>query len=104
MVVVNYEGKNRKGKVFDSSYERNEPAEFPLNRVIKGWTEGMKLVGKGGKITLWIPAELAYGERGAGRDIGANEALEFSVEVVDVKPYVEPAPADSTKVAEPAKK
>ena len=90
MVVVNYEGKNRKGKVFDSSYERNEPAEFPLNRVIKGWTEGMKLVGKGGKITLWIPAELAYGERGAGRDIGANEALEFSVEVVDVKPYVEP--------------
>ena len=56
----------------------------------------MKLVGKGGKITLWIPAELAYGERGAGRDIGANEALEFSVEVVDVKPYVEPAPADST--------
>ena len=88
MVVVNYEGKNRKGKVFDSSYERNEPAEFPLNRVIKGWTEGMKLVG----------------ERGAGRDIGANEALEFSVEVVDVKPYVEPAPADSTKVAEPAKK
>ena len=104
VVVVNYEGKNRKGKVFDSSYERNEPAEFPLNRVIKGWTEGMKLVGKGGKITLWIPAELAYGERGAGRDIGANEALEFSVEVVDVKPYVEPAPADSTKVAEPAKK
>ena len=101
VVVVNYEGKNRKGKVFDSSYERNEPAEFPLNRVIKGWTEGMKLVGKGGKITLWIPAELAYG---AGRDIGANEALEFSVEVVDVKPYVEPAPADSTKVAEPAKK
>ena len=47
---------------------------------------------------------MAYGERGAGRDIGANEALEFSVEVVDVKPYVEPAPADSTKVAEPAKK
>ena len=104
VVVVNYEGKTRKGKVFDSSYERNEPAEFPLNRVIKGWTEGMKLVGKGGKITLWIPAELAYGERGAGRDIGANEALEFTVEVIDVKPYVEPAPADSTKVAEPVQK
>ena len=94
VVVVNYEGKNRKGKVFDSSYERDEPAEFPLNRVIKGWTEGMKLVGKGGKITLWIPAELAYGERGAGSDIGPNDALEFSVEVLDVKPYVEPAPAE----------
>ena len=103
MVVVNYEGKNRKGKVFDSSYERNEPAEFPLNRVIKGWTEGMKLVGKGGKITLWIPAELAYGEA-AGRDIGANEALEFSAGGGRRETHVEPAPADSTKVAEPAKK
>ena len=104
VVVVNYEGKTRKGKVFDSSYERNEPAEFPLNLLIKGWTEGMKLVCKGVNITLWIPAELAFGERGAGRDIGANEALEFTVEVIDVKPYVEPAPADSTKVAEPVQK
>lgn len=103
VVVVNYEGKNRKGKVFDSSYERNEPAEFPLNRVISGWTEGMKLVGKGGKIKLWIPSELAYGERGAGRDIGANEALEFTVEVIDVKPYVEPAPAEGAEAAEAAK-
>ena len=101
---VHYRGTLANGTEFDSSYRRGQPAEFPLNRVIKGWTEGMKLVGKGGKITLWIPAELAYGKRGAGRDIGANEALEFSVEVVDVKPYVEPAPADSTKVAEPAKK
>lgn len=103
VLVVNYEGKNRKGKVFDSSYERNEPAEFPLNRVISGWTEGMKLVGKGGKIKLWIPSELAYGERGAGRDIGANEALEFTVEVIDVKPYVEPAPAEGAEAAEAAK-
>ena len=78
--------------MFDSSYEREEPAEFPLNRVIPGWTEGMKLVGKGGAITLWIPADLAYGPRGAGRDIGPNEALQFEVEIVDVKPYVEPAP------------
>ncbi len=97
VVVVNYEGKTRKGKVFDSSYERNEPAEFPLNRVIKGWTEGLKLVGKGGKITLWIPDSLAYGDRGAGRDIGPNEALEFSVEVIDIKPYVEPVKEEPAK-------
>ena len=80
--------------------EGDEPVEFPLNRVIPGWTEGMQLVGKGGKITLWIPAELAYGSRGAGRDIGPNEALEFEVELVDVTPYEAPAPADSTATAE----
>lgn len=94
VVVVNYKGTTRDGKVFDSSYDRGEPAEFPLNRVIPGWTEGMQLVGKGGAITLWIPADLAYGPRGAGRDIGPNEALQFEVEIVDVKPYVEPAPAE----------
>ena len=57
-------------------------------------------MGKGGTITLWIPADLAYGARGAGRDIGPNEALEFEVELIDVAPYVEPAPADSTATAE----
>jgi FKBP-type peptidyl-prolyl cis-trans isomerase FkpA len=86
VVLVNYEGKTSEGKVFDSSYERGEPISFPLNRVIKGWTEGMKLVGEGGQITLWIPAELAYGERGAGADIGPNQALEFKVELIEVNP------------------
>ena len=86
VVKVNYEGKTREGKVFDSSYERGEPISFPLNRVIKGWTEGMKLVKSGGQITLWIPAEMAYGERGAGQDIGPNEALEFKVELLEVNP------------------
>ena len=67
-----------------------ETVEFPLDRVIKGWTEGMKLVGKGGKIVLYIPSDLAYGSHGAGRAIGPNEALEFTVELIDVKPYEEP--------------
>lgn len=84
VVRVNYEGKTRTGKVFDSSYERGEAIEFPLNGVIRGWTEGMKLVKEGGQITLWIPSELAYGERGAGADIGPNEALEFKVELIQV--------------------
>ena len=86
VVLVNYEGKTRTGKVFDSSYERNEPISFPLNGVIKGWTEGMKLVKAGGQITLWIPSALAYGENGAGSDIGPNEALEFKVELLEVNP------------------
>ena len=80
-----------------------ETIEFPLNRVIKGWTEGMKLVGKGGKIILYIPSELAYGPRGAGRAIGPNEALEFTVELIDVKPFAEPAPAvEAAEEAAPA--
>ena len=88
-VEVNYEGKNLEGKVFDSSYERGTTVTFPLNGVIKGWTEGMQYVGEGGEIMLWIPAELAYGDRNVGADIGPNEALTFKVELVSVKPYVE---------------
>ena len=88
-VEVNYEGKNLEGKVFDSSYERGATVSFPLNGVIKGWTEGMQYVGEGGEIMLWIPAELAYGDRNVGADIGPNEALTFKVELVSVKPYIE---------------
>ena len=88
VVEVNYEGKTRDGKVFDSSYERGQSISFALNQVIKGWTEGMKLVKAGGQITLWIPSELAYGERGAGEDIGGNEALTFKVELIKVTPAV----------------
>ena len=90
-VEVHYEGTNLDGKVFDSSYERDQTATFPLNGVIAGWTEGMQYVGEGGEIMLYIPAELAYGERGAGGDIHPNEALTFKVELKSVKPHVEPA-------------
>ena len=90
IVKVDYEGTLRNGKVFDSSYQRGEPIEFSLSSVIPGWTEGLQLVGKGGKITLWIPAKLAYGQRGAGRDIGPNEALMFEVELHDIKSGSQP--------------
>ena len=87
MVKVDYEGKLRDGFVFDSSYERGEAIEFPLTGVIRGWTEGLQLVGVGGQITLWIPSELAYGQGGAaGGMIGPNEALEFKVELHEIKP------------------
>lgn len=86
-VRVMYEGKTRDGKVFDSSYERGDTAQFALNQVIKGWCEGMKLVGEGGEIKLWIPANLAYGPRGT-RDgaIGPNNAITFTVELIEVIP------------------
>ena len=96
IVKVNYEGKLKDGTVFDSSYERGEPIEFGLNQVIKGWTEGMQLVGKGGQITLWIPAELGYGAFGQG-PIGPNEALEFKVELLDVKSSEAATPAASAE-------
>ena len=97
---MNYEGKFMDGEVFDSSYERGVPAEFPLNGVIKGWTEGMQLVGKGGQITLWIPSDLAYGTYGSSV-IGPNEALEFKVELLDVKVGDAPA-AEAPAAEEPA--
>ncbi len=100
MVKCNYEGKLRDGFVFDSSYERGEPAEFPLSGVIPGWTEGLQLVGQGGQITLWIPSELAYGQGGAGGGmIGPNEALEFKVELIEVTPTEAPA-VPATPIAE----
>ena len=114
VVKVHYVGRLQDGTVFDASrfasrseeqkkmmrtYQptnfdekgnyigEDEPIEFPLNRVIKGWTEGMKLVGPGGKIELYIPADMAYGRMGAGNgQIGPNEALEFVVELLEVTP------------------
>ncbi|WP_109079211.1 FKBP-type peptidyl-prolyl cis-trans isomerase [Aggregatibacter kilianii] len=86
VVKVHYTGKLPDGTVFDSSRDRGTPAEFPLNKVIKGWTEGLQLVKKGGKIELVIPADLAYGEDGAGDKIPPHSTLYFDVEVLDVTP------------------
>lgn len=85
VVSVHYKGTLLDGKEFDSSYKRNEPAEFPVNGVIKGWTEALQLMKEGSKWTLYIPAQLAYGARGAGADIGPNETLTFEVELLKVK-------------------
>lgn len=84
-VKVNYHGWLDNGKVFDSSYKRGEPISFPLNRVIKGWTEGMQLVGEGGMIELEIPANLAYGDRGAGDAVPPKATLHFLVELLKVE-------------------
>jgi len=84
-VVVHYEGTTIDGTVFDSSYERDNPATLPLNGVIQGWQEGLQLMKEGAKYKLYIPAQLAYGEQGAGGRIGPNEALIFEVELLEIK-------------------
>ena len=83
-VRVHYHGTLIDGTVFDSSVERGEPISFGLNQVIKGWTEGLQLMVVGQKNRLFIPSDLAYGDRGAGRKIGPGDALIFDVELLGI--------------------
>ena len=83
-VTVHYEGRLLDGKVFDSSYERKQPATFKLNQVIRGWTEGLKLMPEGSTWELYIPATLAYGPGGIPGRIGPNELLTFKVELQSI--------------------
>lgn len=84
-VEVHYEGRLIDGTVFDSSYQRGETIEFPLDGVIAGWTEGVALMKEGAKYQLYIPSDLAYGSDGAGGDIGPDETLIFDVELIKVR-------------------
>lgn len=83
-VTTHYEGKTIDGNIFDSSYQRNEPASFPVNGVIAGWTEALQLMSEGAAYELFIPSELAYGKQGAGADIAPNSTLIFKVELVSI--------------------
>ncbi len=95
-VVCNYRGTLLNGKEFDSSYKRGQPATFPVTQVIKGWTEALQLMPVGSKWQLFLPPDLAYGERSAGPDITPNSTLVFEVELMSIKPPAEkpvPKPA-----------
>jgi FKBP-type peptidyl-prolyl cis-trans isomerase FklB len=84
-VTVNYKGTLIDGTEFDSSYKRGQPATFNVNGVIPGWTEALQLMKEGSKWQLFVPSNLAYGERGAGGPIGPNAVLIFEVELISIK-------------------
>jgi FKBP-type peptidyl-prolyl cis-trans isomerase FklB len=100
-VVCNYRGTLINGTEFDSSYKRGQPATFPVNGVIKGWTEALQLMQVGSKWQLFVPSSLAYAERGAGGDIGPNATLIFEVELLSIQ---EKPKTDQAKPATEEKK
>jgi FKBP-type peptidyl-prolyl cis-trans isomerase FklB len=83
-VTCHYHGTLIDGRIFDSSVQRGQPATFPLNQVIAGWTEGVQLMNVGAKYRFFIPSELGYGNRQVGSDIGPNSALIFDVELLSI--------------------
>jgi FKBP-type peptidyl-prolyl cis-trans isomerase FklB len=97
MVTVNYRGTLMDGTEFDSSYKRGQPATFPVNGVIKGWTEALQLMKVGSKYQVFVPSNLAYGERAVSAEIGPNSTLIFEVELLDAKPPPTPAPQGAPK-------
>jgi FKBP-type peptidyl-prolyl cis-trans isomerase FklB len=101
-VTCNYKGTLIDGKEFDSSYKRGEPATFPLRGVIKGWTEALQLMPVGSKFQLVLPPDLAYGEHGAGADIGPNETLIFEVELIAIKPAEQGQPNQPKAPSQPS--
>ncbi len=84
-VTVNYKGTLINGKQFDSSYDRGQPATFPLSGVIQGWQEALQLMKEGANWEIYVPAKLAYGSRGAGGDIGPGETLVFNIELLEIQ-------------------
>jgi FKBP-type peptidyl-prolyl cis-trans isomerase FklB len=98
-VTVNYKGTLLDGKVFDSSYDRGQPVTFGVSQVIPGWVEALQLMKVGSKYHLFIPSALAYGENGAGGDIGPNSVLQFDVEMIKIEPGDKPATPDANPAA-----
>jgi FKBP-type peptidyl-prolyl cis-trans isomerase FklB len=108
-VVCNYKGTLLNGTEFDSSYKRGQPATFPVGGVIKGWTEALQLMPVGSKWQLFIPADMAYAERGAGADIGPNATLIFEVELLSIQDKnaeksLDKTPAEKTPDVKPEEK
>lgn len=102
-VKVHYTGRLLDGKVFDSSVERGQPAEFGVNEVIRGWTEALQLMPVGSKWKLYIPADLAYGDRGAGQDIKPGSTLMFDVELLDIVKQQQAGPDSAQTGPQPVK-
>ena len=101
---MNYKGTLINGTEFDSSYKRGQPAKFPVNGVIKGWTEALQLMKPGAKYQLFIPPELAYGDRGAGEAIGPNATLVFEVELLSIEPKATAAAPAAAPTGAPTEK
>jgi FKBP-type peptidyl-prolyl cis-trans isomerase len=100
-VKVNYEGTLTDGKVFDSSWDRGEPAELPLNAVIPGWSEGVQLMTVGSTYRFFIPSSLAYGSQGAGQIIPPHSTLVFKVELLEILPEKDAAPEEAPDTETP---